>query len=116
MSLWFKTSQKELQFIVEDKKSQQYKDVDSNGRNGGMTTQTAYKGTKKNVFYRTPAEFFEGDADTGDSERDPADTSKVKVNVALIDCCKYIFYHSTGKINRNDTTKHPHNGLVSNYR
>merc|ERR1719277_1939479 len=66
---------------TEDKKSQQYKDVDSNGRNGGMTKQTAYKGTKKNVFYRTPAEFFEGDADTGDSERDPADTSKGTVGV-----------------------------------
>jgi len=53
-----------------------YGSVTAGGRDGGFTTDKAYDGTRRNVFYQTPAIFF-----GGDEERDPADTSKGVVGV-----------------------------------
>jgi len=61
-----------------DRKSQQWDDVTKDGRNGGFTKDTAFFGTNRKTFYRTPEELFLG---AGDIERDPADTSKGVVGV-----------------------------------
>ena len=52
--------------------------VVADGRNGGFTPETAYNGTRPNIFYITPKEFFEG---AEEPDRDPADTSKGVVGV-----------------------------------
>jgi len=55
-----------------------YNKVTANGRNGGLTKETAYDGSRRNVFYRTPEAFFQG---SGEVDKDPADTSKGTVGV-----------------------------------
>ncbi|KAH9519981.1 hypothetical protein Btru_071409 [Bulinus truncatus] len=51
--------------------------VTANGRNGGMTNETAYNGTNRENYYRTPASFFT----SFDVEADTADTAKGSVGV-----------------------------------
>merc|ERR1719414_2786162 len=55
-----------------------YNKVTANGRNGGLTKEKAYDGSRRNVFYRTPESFFQG---AGEVDKDPADTSKGTVGV-----------------------------------
>ena len=64
--------------FTSDKKSAEYDEVVADGRNGGHSKEKAYKGTRDNVFYRTPEELFMG---AEEDERDPADTSKGTVSV-----------------------------------
>merc|ERR1712038_632966 len=53
-----------------------YNSVTAGGRDGGFTRDKAYNGIRRNVFYQTPAAFFQGNEDS-----DPADTSKGIVGV-----------------------------------
>ena len=67
-----------LPYHGDNKKVPGWNEVTAGGRNGGLTPEKAYNGTRHNLFFRTPAEFF-GDGQGGES--DPADTSKGVVGV-----------------------------------
>ena len=59
-------------------KDPSFKSVNADGRNGGMTPEKAYNGTRNNIYYLTPEEFFQG---AEEPDKDPADTSKGVVGV-----------------------------------
>jgi len=54
--------------------------VGGGGRNGAVTPHGAFDGSNDKIYYRTPAEFFNG-KDGRDDDRDPADTEKGAVGV-----------------------------------
>ncbi len=66
-----------LQYHGDNKKVPGWEEVTAGGRNGGFTPETAFNGTRHNVFFITPAEFF----GEGKPESDPADTAKGIVGV-----------------------------------
>ena len=65
-----------------------FDDVDANGRNGGSTPETAYNGTRPNLYYLTPEEFFQGavepDPDTADTSRGTVGVLDQKGNVRRV--------------------------------
>ncbi|KAK0056516.1 hypothetical protein Bpfe_014012 [Biomphalaria pfeifferi] len=65
-------------FYPEDPKTDpRAQGVTANGRNGGFTRETAYNGTNRENYYRTPASFYT----SFDVEQDNADTAKGSVGV-----------------------------------
>jgi hypothetical protein len=54
--------------------------VSKGGRNGAFAPHTAFDGSNEKIFYRTPAEFFNGEDGRSD-KRDAADTEKGAVGV-----------------------------------